>query len=317
MRLAHFAAILITVVSSSALLADSASDLYRVNAESPQGLRELFRYDGQAIPLVSAHRGGAAAGFPENCIETFEHTLSHTYSILEIDLRRTRDGHFVLHHDATLERTTTGSGRVDSATLRELKQLRLKDPEGNVTDYRIPTLAEALDWARGKTIVILDKKDVPVQECVKMIQTHRAQSYAMVMAYSFDDIRECYRLDPDIMMEVMIGNQERVDGFDASGVPWSRVIAFVGHQPDQSKDLLQMIHSRGVSCMAGTSRNLDREFDAGDPDTKVRLRKAYRERLDFGIDLLETDRPIDVAALVYRSSEVPASKSNYFRHPSR
>ena len=63
-------------------------------------------------------------------------------------------------HDPTLERTTTGKGRVVDFTLGELKQLRLKDNSGNVTEFQIPTLDEVLDWARGKTILVLDQKDV-------------------------------------------------------------------------------------------------------------------------------------------------------------
>ena len=59
-------------------------------------------------------------GYPENCIATFEHTLQHTFSILEIDLQFTKDGQIVLHHDPTLDRTTTGTGPVADHTLKEL-----------------------------------------------------------------------------------------------------------------------------------------------------------------------------------------------------
>ena len=202
----------------------------------------------RAMPLLSAHRGGAVPGYPENCIATFEHTLRHAFSILEIDLQYTKDGQIVLHHDATLERTTTGTGRVADRTLQELKELRLKDKDGNVTEYRMPTLDEALQWARGKTIVILDKKAVPVEVCVKKIQEHRAQAYAMVMAYSFQDIQTCHKLDPDIMMEVMIGDHQRFRGFDETRCPvephrrlrWARATerqAACGEDPCQGRML--------------------------------------------------------------------------------
>ena len=98
---------------------------HRLVLEDVNDLHDLFRYDGHTMPLVSAHRGGALPRYPENCIATFENTLRHTFSILEIDLQYTKDGHIVLHHDATLERTTTGSGRVGDMTLKELKNLQL------------------------------------------------------------------------------------------------------------------------------------------------------------------------------------------------
>jgi len=71
---------------------------------------------------------------------------------MEIDLRFTKEGDTVLHHDTTLDRTTTGSGPVENFTVKELKQLRLKDPEGMIAEYRIPTLDEGIEWARGKGV---------------------------------------------------------------------------------------------------------------------------------------------------------------------
>jgi glycerophosphoryl diester phosphodiesterase len=123
-------------------------------------LRDFFKYSKDKISFISAHRGGPREGFPENCIETFENTLRTTPAILEIDPRFTRDGEIVLMHDVTLDRTTDGQGKVIDYTLAELKKLRLKDTEGNMTPYQIPTLDEALQWAKGKTVLVIDEKDV-------------------------------------------------------------------------------------------------------------------------------------------------------------
>lgn len=86
--------------------------MYEIDPQTPRGLQEVFQPTGEPLPFVSAHRGGAQKGFPENCIATFENTLRHTFAIMEIDPRYTKDGAIVVHHDATLERTTTGKGRV-------------------------------------------------------------------------------------------------------------------------------------------------------------------------------------------------------------
>ena len=308
-------AVIIVVFVPAVVCCQEQTLLHRIDAQTPIGLRELFHYDGGAMPLLSAHRGGALPGYPENCIATFEHTLRHTFSILEIDLQYTKDGQIVLHHDPALDRTTTGTGPVADRTLKELKPLRLKDKDGNVTDFRMPTLDEALEWARGKTIVILDKKNVPVPVCVQKIQEHRAQAYAMVMAYSFEDIQTCHNLDPDIMMEVMIGNHQRFRGFDETGVPWNRVVAFVGHDPPEDEQLVQQIHAKGACCMAGTSRNLDRRLRIARDEDFDALEREYRSRLDFGIDLIETDLPVQVGSLLYDPPDIPASKSGFFFPP--
>ena len=237
--------------------------------------------------------------------------------MLEIDLQYTKDGQIVLNHDPTLDRTTTGTGPVAERTLSELKQLRLKDSERKVTEHQITTLDEALEWARGKTILILDRKKVSVETCVEQIQKHHAEAYAMVMAYGFEEIRKCHQLDKEIMMEVMVGDRDRFRGFDETGVSWGRIIAFVGHTPPNDKGLLEMIHAKGACTMAGTSRNLDRELRAGRAPGATAIEKDYRALLASGVDLIEADLPVQVGHLLYAQPVMPASKSQYFHLPNR
>ncbi len=306
------------IVLNLALLQDVAhgsstsSHLHVIDTGTPQGLRALFRYTADPLHLVSAHRGGPQQKFPENCIATFENTLQHTYAIMEIDPRYTKDGAIVVHHDTTLERTTTGKGRVAELTLQELKELRLKDTEGLVTDFQIPTLDEVLDWARGKTILVLDQKDVPVEARARKIEEHRAEAYAMLIVYSFKEATKCYELNKNIMMEVMIPDRERFYQFDERGIPWSNIVAFVGHTPPTDKELLQMIHAKGTSCIVGTSRNLDRELIANRATGSRAIEQRYRNLLQVGADIIETDLPREVGKLLYGECAVPERKSEFF-----
>ena len=84
-------------------------------------------------PLVMAHRGGPGPGFPENCIETFNHSSQAGALLVEFDVRTTKDGHFVIIHDDNIARTTNGKGRVSDLPLSFLKTVHLKDPSGDVT----------------------------------------------------------------------------------------------------------------------------------------------------------------------------------------
>lgn len=292
-------------------------ELHTVDATTAQGLQALFTPNGDPLPLVSAHRGGAAIDFPENCIATFEHTLRHAWSMLEIDLRYTKDRVLVLNHDATLDRTTSGTGRVKDHTLQALKQLRLKDSQGTLTEHRITTLDEVLAWARGKTILVLDKKDVPVKDVVRKIEALHAEAYAMVMAYSFEEIKECHGLNKDIMMEIMVGDSKRFDAFEKTGVPWKNVIAFVGHTPPQDVGLCERIHAKGASCMAGSSRNIDRQFLSKQVVDMGAIEPDYRALLALGVDVIETDIPREVGSLLYEGHPIPASKAKYFRKALR
>ena len=289
--------------------------LHELAPRTPQDLQELFRHTGEPLPLVSAHRGGPQRNLPENCLATFENTLRHTFAVLEIDPRYTKDGAIVLHHDARLERTTTGRGLVADHTLQELKQLRLKDPDGTVTEHPIPTLDEALQWARGKTVLILDQKDVPVAARVRKIEEHKAEAYAMLIVYSFKDVQACHALNPNIMMEVMISTRAQFDQFDKTAVPWRNIVAFVGHLPAPDAKVCELIHRRGATCIVGTSRHLDRRFLSGEVTDLHLLEPGYRALLEQGADLIETDIPAQLGPLLFGSTRAPHSKERFFRVP--
>src|SRR5215831_5837368 len=83
----------------------------------------------QRPPLVAAHRGGAAL-WPENSLLAFRQALALGVDALEFDLHMTADGEVVVMHDATLERTTTASGRVRDVKLVDLAGARLKARNG-------------------------------------------------------------------------------------------------------------------------------------------------------------------------------------------
>ena len=283
-----------------AVLCDSlqAADSHRIDAGTPAGLRDLFAHKSAPLPFLSAHRGGPGPGFPENCVATFENTLKHTTAIMEIDPRYTKDGQIVVHHDPTLERTSTGQGKVIDHTLAELRKLNLKDTDGKVTGFRMSTLDEMLAWARGKTVLVLDQKDVPAAVRARKVTEHKAESCAMLIVNSFKDAQEVYAVNTNIMMEVMIPNLEKARQFAALGIPWRNVVAFVGHTPPEDAALYAFIHSKGASCMIGTSRNLDRKVIKGEVENIQMLDADYRAFLKRGADIIETDIPTKLGPML-------------------
>lgn len=106
--------------------------------------------------LVVAHRGDWRQA-PENSLKAIELAIGAGANIVEIDLAKTKDGHIVLMHDKTLERTTTGKGNISDWTLDSLRTLKLKNGAGIRTKHMIPTLEEALLFAKGKVMLNLDK----------------------------------------------------------------------------------------------------------------------------------------------------------------
>jgi glycerophosphoryl diester phosphodiesterase len=88
---------------------------------------------------IAAHRGGTLE-WPENSSTAFRNTAALPVEFVEFDVHRSRDGVLVVHHDATLERTTSGAGPIGDRTWAELQELTLHGTSGE----RIPSLAEVI-----------------------------------------------------------------------------------------------------------------------------------------------------------------------------
>ncbi|MBL7735819.1 MAG: glycerophosphodiester phosphodiesterase family protein [Chitinophagaceae bacterium] len=292
-----------------------AAALHTIHIRSSASLKEFFSYAPDRVPFISAHRGGPMKGFPENCMATFENTLKNTWAVMEIDPHYTKDSAIVLMHDATLDRTSTGTGKVSDYTLDEIRQLKLKDTEGNITDIGIPTLGEALEWAKGKTILVLDMKDVPIKARVNEIVKHNAETHAIVMAYSIADAQKCYNMNKNILMEVMVADMDKVRAFDSSGVPWKNMVAFVSHSLVKDPEVFNAIHKRGAMCIVGSSRNYDRMFVKGEIQSIKELYQGYAGMITGGADIIEADLAIEAGAAIRKFQEKrrSSSKAAFFR----
>lgn len=250
--------------------------------ESPAQLQEYFRWSPDKAPIISAHRGGPMEGYPENCIETFEHALLYAPCLIECDVARSKDSVLVLMHDRTLDRTTTGSGLVSDYTLEELRKLYLKDNQGNITPYRIPTLAEVLDWARGRAIVELDiKGSIAPEEIVAIIREKRALSYTVVITYNIEVAKKYHALEPQLMISASARGIEGAQRLLESGINPSCIIAFVGvYEPE--KKVYELLHKNSIMAILGTMGNLDRKAEKHGIS-------VYKKLINNGADILATN----------------------------
>lgn len=131
---------------------------------------------------VAAHRGFCAK-FPENTMLAFREAVKLGVDQIETDVRITRDGELVLIHDATLERTTNGSGKVCDYTLAELKLLDAGRGE------QIPTLRELFELVKDHPAMTLDLefKEYPVSGWEDVAYSTCDKIIAMVEEYNFAD----------------------------------------------------------------------------------------------------------------------------------
>lgn len=253
-------------------------------------LQKHFMYTGDGSILVSGHRGGLEPGFPENSLEGFKKALEHTPLFFEIDPRLTKDSVIVLMHDATLDRTTNATGKVSDYTWEELQTVRLKDHEGNVTPCKIPTLEEVILWSKGKTVVNLDKKDVPMRMIVDMIRTCDAEQDIMLTVHTGAQARYYYDRFPRIMLSVFACNDKEYEDIAISGVPFANMIAYVGPTIDErNESIVQKLRSYGVRCMISVAPTHDRK------ESLEERSLLYQQEIDKKPDIIESDYPVDVA----------------------
>lgn len=266
-----------------------------------KGKKDVYRYfgyqpDGQVI--ISGHRGGREKGFPENSLEGFCNVLEKMPAIFEIDPRLTKDSVIVLMHDATLDRTTTASGKLSDYTWAELQSVRLKDSEGNATGFKIPTLEEVIVWSNGKTVVNLDKKDVPPRMIVDLVKKHKAEKHVMITVHTGAQARYYSDRLPGVMLSVFSRNEKEYEDITFSGVPWHTMIAYVGPTiNDANRHIVDKLHAKGVRCMVSYAPTHDRL------PTKEEREKAYLEDVKCRPDIIESDIPTEIREVMMKQSK--------------
>ena len=160
--------------------------------------------------LVIAHRGDSAHR-PENTLASFQSALEAGADLVELDVQLTKDGHVIVIHDPTVDRTTNGRGAVAQMTLAEVRSLSAGYPDRFAAAYtgeRVPTLPEILAFLRGRARAMIEIKteSVTADELggieARTIAEIRRQGMAGDLALiSFDRraLRRCREQAPEIV----------------------------------------------------------------------------------------------------------------------
>ena len=105
--------------------------------------------------VVIAHRSDWRH-YPENSLAAMEGAIKMGVDMVEIDVQRTKDGVLVCCHDKTVDRTTTGKGKISELEYSYIATLKLKE-NGVITEHSMPTLDQALDLCRDRVLINIDK----------------------------------------------------------------------------------------------------------------------------------------------------------------
>ena len=247
--------------------------------------------DRNEVTLVSAHRGTDGLA-PENSLRSVEAVTTRTGGLVEVDVATSADGVLFLHHDDTLDRTTTGRGTAE-ADWAILRTLSLRDEDGRVTAERPTRLDEFLRWTEGRVIPQLDvKPTTDYDDLAAVLRETGAEARVVVIAYSLGQARLIARKMPDVMISATVERSADLEALEEAGVRLDRVLAWTGNDaPDL--DLWAALDASGVEVIFGTlggRDSFDERIAAGGDDG------VYADLARRGADVIATDRPVEAAA---------------------
>ena len=241
-------------------------------------------------PLVFAHRGGSALA-PENTLAAFDRGLSLGADGLELDVRLSRDGVVVVHHDRVLDRTTNLRGPVADVAVVDLARAdagyRFQRDDGypfRGAGIGVPTLADVLSRYRDARIIIEVKVNTVemARAVVAAIRAADAIDRVCVGSFGLAVIRAVRTLEPAIATSA--AREEVRWALYRSWVRWPmRSAAYHGYQVPEwagrtrvvSARFIAAAHDAGLGVQVWT---VDTEQDA-------------RRLLTWGVDALISDRP--------------------------
>jgi len=253
-------------------------------------LIEAFKFKPNATPIISVHRGGKRIkNFPENCLETLQYVNDSIPAIFEIDIAKTKDNQLVLLHDNTLERTSTGTGKITDYTYQELQAFNLEDHFGNATTFKIPLFTAVLKWAKANNIILtIDvKRSVSVKAVINAIRRENAKDVCIIITYNLQQALKAYKWAPELLLSVSARNEKELNWLLQSEIPTENMLAFTGTRlsPDY---FYTMVQSHGIKTILGTLGNLDNQ-------AKSKEDLPYKIWQKKGIDIFATDRPFAAA----------------------
>jgi len=245
-------------------------------------------------PVNLAHRGASTLA-PENTMEAFRIAVEEGAGGLELDVHLTRDGHVVVIHDPTVDRTTSGTGIVSEMTIDELRGFDAGydfSPDGGRTrpyrgrGVRVPTLQEIFEGFPGAAVNIDIKAAYPGVEAavLEVLQEANAQGRALVVSTPHAIVKRfreisggrvstgASRWEIGVFYVLSRLRLERLlnPAYDALQVP-------LRHKgiPVVTPRFVRAAHARGVRVDVWTINRSD----------------EMRRLLDLGVDVIMTDRP--------------------------
>ena len=259
-------------------------------------IREKLMSRDSTSVIVAAHRGDWR-NFPENSLEAIDNAIKMGVDIVELDVKKTKDGELILMHDRTLDRTTTGKGLVSENTLSDIRKLNLRNGCNIRTIHKVPTLEEALLHAKGKIMINLDQADLYFDQIYELMKkTGTTKQIIMKGRRPVAEVKKQFGdyLEDVIYMPIVdldaSGAEKHIEAFIKDMSPVAFELLFVKDTNLLPKKLATTLNGRSLiwyntlwDTMAGGH---DDDMSLQNPDS------GYGYLIDtLGCRIIQTDRP--------------------------
>jgi glycerophosphoryl diester phosphodiesterase len=241
---------------------------------------------------IAGHRGGFYDRHPESSLALFAE-LAQAFAgdtlIVEVDLRRSRDGTIWIMHDATVDRTTTGSGRLDALPDSAIRALRLRRADGTRTDERVPTFAELLAFARTRNLhLMLDIKEPLHEAAMRLVREQGLEGRVLTLTFDPAITARVAAFAPDITLSALIVTDADWQAFQRTELRADRRVAYITDRTTPA--LVTTLREAGVRIMADVSEGTRH---GGSPRPAAAYRAQVQEQ---HLHILITDYPIEARA---------------------
>ena len=229
---------------------------------------------GQPMHVVAIAHRGEHLRHPENTIPAFTEAIRVDADFIEADVRTSADGKLVLSHDATVDRCTSGQGKVAEMTFEQLEALDAGIKSGaEFAGAKIPTFDQVLDLARGHIGIYVDVKAASARDLVSHIEEHGMSDHVVIYC-GLMLAKQIQALNPRLQVMPEADSVEHIQTLVQELHP--KVIAFSAG--DWKPEIIT------VAKKANAAVYVDRMGVTDGPE-------GWQSAIDAGADGIQTDRP--------------------------
>jgi glycerophosphoryl diester phosphodiesterase len=250
-----------------------------------------FLSKGRDTVLICGHRGGFYSQLPENSLTAIKYTVSHCKIkpvIVEVDIRKSKEGTLYIMHDETVDRTTNGVGKISDLSDAYLNALYLRTSSGELTNEPIPTFEKVLAYAKSNDVVLmLDIKDDVWKETIELATRYDLIKKCIVLTFDPAITSKVYSLSHAVAISFLAKDEASWRSVQKSGISNHSLIAYITISTKEA--LIKEFHQLKIAMMTDASESTRN-------NAAIYPVEFYQEMIaKKQIDILITDFPVDVS----------------------